>query len=366
MCNSEFAAGGFELFVKQPEDEIVISGCGVISPWGNTADEIFKTVTDEGISSGANGNFCARRVEEFDASKKLGKNGLRELNRATRFGLCAALDCLSEARLEPSEIGEHMGVVIGSHLGHMDHVEEMIQTIMEEGSYGLSPLKAGNGGINVIAAMMGIRFGAKALNTTIHNSFTSGMDAIQHGCRSLSRNHAEYILAGGAEAASRYWLEWHKGNGSILAYEGAGVLLLEKSHTALARGVRSMAVVKGYSTAPYSGINSINKTLAATLKSANLEMDAVDTFVGVGDFGAEPIEAKSLTELGFTGSSLFSRPTLGEGLGVAGIFQIMIAIKLLQKGHRNVLIHLFGKNGSTSAMLLSLSNHEQGTASERM
>lgn len=344
--------------MKEQKEDVVISGCGVISPWGNRYAEIFKALKDGQTPIQTDKSFNVSTVNEFDASEILGKKGLKVMNRATRFGVCAALDCLSDARIEISEIGDSTGVVIGSHLGHLDSMEEMIRTVLEEGSYGLSPLRAGNSGINVMAATIGIRIGARAINTTIHNSYTSGLDAVQYACRSLTNNYAEYVLAGGVESASRYCIEWHRTNGSMLAFEGAGIIFLEKSCTALRRGVRPLGVVKGYSTMPYSGLDSINSSIGSTLKSANLGIDAVDVFVGAGDFFGEQVEEKSLSELGFTGSHLSVRQTLGEGLGVTGIFQIMIGVNLLQKGYRNVLIHLFGKTGSTSAIMLSLYNPE--------
>jgi 3-oxoacyl-(acyl-carrier-protein) synthase len=340
---------------KQPSEDLVITGCGGISPWGNRYEDIFKA-TEGPASVPIVKNLRFGTVNDFDAAAKLGKSGLKVMNRATRFGIGAALDCLADARLETAEIGGEIGVVIGSHLGHMDDVEEMIRTILEEGSYALSPLKAGNGGINVMAATIGMRIGARALNTTIHNSYTSGLDAVQYACRSLSNHYAPYILAGGVESASRYCMEWHRINGSRLAFEGAGVILLEKRHTALDRGVKPLGVIKAYSSRPYSGPDSISQSLAATLKSANLGMEAVDVFVGAGDGCGEPAEEQSLFELGFGGSRLSVRESMGEGLAVTGIFQIMLGVNLLQKGCRNVLIHLYAGTGGTATILLSLSD----------
>ncbi|MCW8966279.1 MAG: beta-ketoacyl synthase N-terminal-like domain-containing protein [Candidatus Pacearchaeota archaeon] len=334
--------------MKTQDDDVVISGCGVISPWGNSHEEVFKALINE---QKTDDNF--KTVNDFDALKILGKSGLRAMNRASKFGVCAALDCLSDAQIEAAEIGDETGVVIGSHLGHMDDVEEFIQTIMEDGSYCLSPVKAGNGGINIMAATIGIRIGAKALNTTIHNSYTSGLDAVQYSCRSLANNYAEYILAGGIEAGSRYCMEWHKTNGSIQAFEGAGMIFLEKQRTALERGIKPLGVVKGYSTMSYYGVNSIIKSINLTLKSAGLGIESIDAFVGSGDFSVEQVEEKALSDLGYTGPSRFVRQILGEGLSVNGIFQIMVGINFLQNGCRNVLVHVFGNNGSTSAMIFS-------------
>jgi 3-oxoacyl-[acyl-carrier-protein] synthase II len=334
--------------MNEKNDNIVISGCGVISPWGNSHVEVFKALLSEQKT-----DITFNTVNDFDALKILGKSGFRAMNRASKFGVCAALDCLSDAQIDATKIGDETGVVIGSHLGHMDDVEEFIQIIMEEGAYCLSPVKAGNGGINIMAATIGMRIGAKALNTTIHNSYTSGLDAVQYACRSLTNDYAEYILAGGVEAASQYYMEWHKSNGSLQAFEGAGMIFLEKQRTALERGIKPLGVIKGYRTMSYYGINSINRSIDLTLKSAGLGVESIDAFVGSGDFSVEQVEEKSLSNLGFTGPSRFVRQILGEGLSVSGIFQIMIGINFLQNGCRNVLVHVFGNNGSTSAMILS-------------
>jgi 3-oxoacyl-[acyl-carrier-protein] synthase II len=336
--------------MREQNDHIVISGCGVISPWGEGYEAISEFLANDQKSKNS---FTINNVSGFDASQKLGKSGLRAMNCATKFGLAATLDCLADAGLNTTAVDTKMGVVIGSHLGHMDRLEEMMKTILEEGSCGLSPMGSGNGAINVMASAIGMRIGARALNTTINNGYTSGLDAVQYGCRSLVNNHAEYVLAGGVESASRYYIEWLKANGCNLAFEGAGLILLEKSATALQRGITPLGTVKGYSTTPYLDLNSVERSIGMALKRAGLRVEEIDAFVGTSDLYGEQDEGITLLGLGFTGPRLFLRQVLGEGLAVIGIYQMMVGIDLLKKGCRNVLIHLFGKESNSSSLILS-------------
>lgn len=340
------------MYMNEKNDHIVISGCGAISPWGEGYEGIGKVLANNQMSK-KNNVFSINTVSGFDASQKLGKSGLRAMNLATKFGLVAALDCLADARLNTLVVDTKVGVVLGSHLGHMDRLEEMMKIILEEGSCGLSPMGSGNGAINVMASAIGMRIGARALNSTINNGYTSGLDAVQYGCRSLVNNHVEYVLAGGVESASPYYIDWLKANGCNLAFEGAGLILLEKSSTALQRGINPLGTVKGYSTTPYLDLNSVERSICIALKHASLRIGEIDAFIGTSDLYGEQDEGKILLGLGFNGSCLFLRQALGEGLAVSGIYQMMAGIDLLKKGYRNVLIHLYGKDSNSSSLILS-------------
>lgn len=338
--------------MDRQNDDIVVSGCGVLSPWGESGGVINEVLLNNQMST-KNNDFGLQTVRGFNPSQQLGKSGLRAMNSATKFGLAAALACLNDAKLDTAAVDTETGVVLGSHLGHLDKLEEMIKTILTEGSCGLSPMGSGNGAINVMASTIGMRIGARALNTTINNGYTSGLDAVQYACRLLGKNHAAYVLAGGVEAASRYYVEWLKANGCKRAFEGAGMILLEKSTTAQQRGITPLGWVKGYSTTPCINLNSVGRSIGNTLKHAGLRIREIDAFVGSGELYGEQEEVAALSRLGFTGPRLFFRQVLGEGLAITGIYQIIVGADLLKRGCRNVLIHLSGKEGNSSSLILS-------------
>ncbi len=338
---------------KTAEQEgIVISGVGVVSPWGLTHKDLVNAfLYGEKEFTKSRDDSCCEKVENFAAEELIGKNGLRYLNSATRYGIYAALQCLQSANLLNQK--EKMGVIIGSHLGHLDMLEKMIGEILTEGSRALSPLSSPNGAPNVIASAIGSRTGGKALNATIHNGFTSGLDALIYGCQMLTDGRADFLLVGGAEGISPYYLQWLKAHGFKHVFEGAGLILVEKSATATARGKLPQSKVVGCYSRPWQGGDSVQQCIIRLLGKTGLQINQLDAVVCAGSFNRKKPEKVALDKLGYMGSRYYCRELIGEGLAVSGLFQIIFGLELLQKGAKLVLVHQYGIPGNCSAIILS-------------
>jgi len=295
--------------------------------------------------------FNIETIDHFDSIQKLGKKGLRQMNRSAVFSTYAALKCLSDSRLIVSDASNELGVVLGTQFGHLDRQEQMMKVIIDEGSRNLNPTDAGYGGLNVLASMISIRVNAKSVNATINNGCTSGLDAIQYACWMINRDHAKYILVGGVETTSTYYLEWLQANNFNLAYEGAGFIHLEKPETATKRGAKIYAFIRDYSTFPYVEANGIAKSIDHALINAGIGAEEIDLFIGGNEYEYVNYDNSRFHPKHI----LFIKDILGEGMAITGIYQVFTALHLLNDNYTNVLIHLCGHGGNSSSIILSKS-----------
>lgn len=342
------------MVTKLKEDKIVISSCAMVSPWGFDCIDFINQL-DTRIN-GHNVHLDDFNVEKVDISKLeslMDGKGLRHMSYATKYGIYAAKSCLSSSCLDGAVNGFDTGVVVGSHLGHVDVLTKMMNTINEEGANGLSPLASGNGAINVMASTIGIKTASKALNTTIHNGFTSGLDSVIYSCNLLVNGRADYFITGAAESESTYYTDWLKAHGCNTCYDGAGMLIVEKNQTAMKRGIEPLGEIKGFSTVPCCGLPSIKQNLKLLIEASSLQPEEVDGVIYAGSFEGEDLEKIAFKELGIGGNIFNIRAFVGDGLSLTGIAQVIYGLELLKKGYKNVLVHLCSYSGNLSGLVLS-------------
>ena len=330
------------------KNEIAVTGIGLISPWGEQVEDVVSAL-DKMKKSESGKIFVTESIDRFDSVQKLGKKGLRQMNRSAVFGTYAAIRCLSDSGVDVSNLSDELGVVLGTQFGHLDRHEQMLKIIREEGARNLNPTDAGYGGVNVLASMIGMRTNAKSVNATINNGCTSGLDAVQYACRMITGHHAAHILAGGVETSSKYYYKWLQANQNIRAYEGAGFIHLEKPETAEKRGVKSYAAVRGFSSFPFVEANSISKSMSRALTNADVGAEEIDLFVGGDKDSYKDCEIAKFQPK----HKVFIKDILGEGMAVSGIYQILISLHFLKNNYANALIHLSGREGNSSSIILS-------------
>ncbi|HEY3121488.1 MAG TPA: beta-ketoacyl synthase N-terminal-like domain-containing protein [Vicinamibacteria bacterium] len=198
----------------------------------------------------------------FAPEEKLGRTGLLYKDRATRLALCATREALLDAGLPvaaPEQVaGEGLGVVVSSNLGNLDTVCRVVESIHAASVKVTSPLDLPNASSNVIASTIAIRFGCRAVNLTVCNGATAGVDALHFAANAIRAGRARRIIVVGVEPfnpvvgrlmreSAIAWL----GTADILRLgEGAGAVVLEAEGSALARGARIYGRIGGYGFAP--------------------------------------------------------------------------------------------------------------------
>jgi 3-oxoacyl-(acyl-carrier-protein) synthase len=329
------------------KNEVAITGVGLISPWGERIEDIVSALNKTEKSDGDK-PVVMKTIGQFDSVQKLGRKGLRQMNRSAMFSVYAALQCLSDSNLDASLASDELGVVLGTQFGHLDRMEQMMKVIRDEGARSLNPTDAGYGGLNVLASIIGVRTNAKAVNATINNGCASGLDAALYACGMITGGHAKYVLAGGVETTSKYYLEWLRANQNDRAYEGAGFIQLEKPDTAERRGIKPYAVIRAFASLPYVGADCVTKSMNKALMSASISAEEIDLFIG-GDKCSYKYENSKFQPK----RKIFIKDILGEGMAVSGIYQLLIALRFLKDDYRNALIHLCGQGENSLSVILT-------------
>ncbi len=256
---------------------VVITGMGIVSPVGNTAEEAWAAVLAGRSGIGPitrfdSEKFSARiagEVKNFDPAKFIEKKEIKKMDAFIHYAVAAAQEAMDDSGLKITEANaERVGVDIGSALGGLAVIEREQEKLLNAGPGRISPFFIPATIINLAAGQVSMRFGAKGPNTAPATACASGAHAIGDSFRMIRRGEVDAMLCGGGEAAvtvtgiggfaamralstrndapTEASRPFDKGRDGFVMGEGAGILLLEGLDQALERGAKIYAEVVGY------------------------------------------------------------------------------------------------------------------------
>lgn len=317
---------------------VVITGVGVVSPVGNDAQTFWNSLLEgkSGIDRVAAFDASdyptqiAGEVKNFDPEQYMDKKDIRRTDRFVQFGLAAAKMAVEDAKLEITpENAERVGVYIGSGIGGLTTWEEQHSVLLEKGPRRVSPFFIPMLIANMASGAVSIQYGAKGPTSSAITACATGTNAIGDALRLIQFDHADVMIAGGAEATVRPMAfagfcsakamstrnddpqkasrPFDKDRDGFVMGEGAGVLILEELEHAKKRGATIIAEVLGYGmsadahhiTSPSPGGEGAARCMASALKDAGVDptevqyINAHGTSTGQGDI-AETQAIKSV------------------------------------------------------------------------
>jgi 3-oxoacyl-[acyl-carrier-protein] synthase II len=269
-------------------ERIVITGIGVVSPFGVGRDRFWQYV-----SGGCSGT---RAITEFDASDfacrvaapvtgvtiddvpalegdDLWDPGYRadpkRYSRAALIGVIAAREAWADAGLRIAE--PNAGVVIGSGGGGIDVGERQYYDFFAEHGKRVTPYAIPVSIVGMVSSEISISLRLRGVSHVLSCGCTSSSDAIGYAAALLRAGDADVILSGGTDAcvtpgmifgfsrmkavsvaynerpaeASR---PFDKGRDGFVLGEGAWMIALEREDRARARGARIYASIDGYAS----------------------------------------------------------------------------------------------------------------------
>ncbi|KMZ40369.1 beta-ketoacyl-ACP synthase II [Brevibacillus sp. HB1.3] len=307
---------------------VVITGVGVVSPVGNDAQTFWNSLLEgkSGIDRVAAFDASdyptqiAGEVKNFDPEQYMDKKDIRRTDRFVQFGLAAAKMAVEDAKLEITpENAERVGVYIGSGIGGLTTWEEQHSVLLEKGPRRVSPFFIPMLIANMASGAVSIQYGAKGPTSSAITACATGTNAIGEALRLIQFDHADVMIAGGAEATVRPMgfagfcsakamstrndepqkasRPFDKDRDGFVMGEGAGVLILEELEHAKKRGATIIAEVIGYGmsadahhiTSPSPGGEGAARCMASALKDAGVDptevqyINAHGTSTGQGD-----------------------------------------------------------------------------------
>ncbi len=286
---------------------VVVTGLGAISPIGVGTPEFMA-----GLRAGRNGaktvsafgtdgyeHAVACEVVNFDPAQWLVNLDPAELGRVSQFSAAAARMAFDDAGLGAAGLRGRRGLIaIGTTYGESRDFDHLVEQEVTRGPEWMDPAIARrvNAGRLSVTIAHELRL-ADVEAVTIPTACAAGNYAIGYGFDAIHSGEADFALCGGADALCRmsfaafYRLgvmapercqPFDKDRRGMLTGEGAGVLMLEDSASARARGARVYAEVLGYGlncdadhpVAPNP--NSVARCMKLALRDAKIKPDEVD------------------------------------------------------------------------------------------
>ena len=360
------------------KERIVITGIGVISPFGDGVVPFWDALIHGKNGIGKVSLFDASELncqvaaecKDFDATKYMDHKEVKRSDRYTHFAVAAAKLAMQDAGLNESNlIPERFGVLIGSGVGGMDTIETQARAFIERGPRRVSPFMIPNLLANMSSGVVAIALGAKGVNFSVVSACATGTHAIGEALLHLQAGREDVILAGGSEAAvtplafagfcamkamatnfndepQRASRPFDADRCGFVMGEGAGVIALERYDHAVARGAHIYCEISGYGatcdayhiTSPDIEGRGLSQCLARTLEDANLNSEDVDYINAHGT--STPYNDKFETAaihkvFGGHAKKLMVSSTksmTGHMLGAAGAIEAAVCAKTIETG----------------------------------
>ena len=349
---------------------VAVTGLGALTPLGPDVAAL-----EEGLLSGRSGvrllhepEFAAlpaRLAATVDLTDRIDRVQARSLDRVQQVALVAAREAWADAG-SPQVEPERLAVVIGSGIGGALTILGQHDVLREHGPRRVSPHLVPMLMPNGPAAAVGLELGARGGVHCPVSACASGAEAIALALELLRSGRADVVVAGGAEAcvhplplagfaqmralstrhdspeqASR---PYDKGRDGFVLGEGAGVLVLERTDFAQARGARVHGHLAGaglasdahHVTAPDPAGTGAARSITAALQDAGVQatdighINAHATSTPLGDLA----EARALViALGDHRPPVTAtKSCTGHLLGAAGAVEAIATVLALTRG----------------------------------
>lgn len=381
--------------------KVLVTGVGVISPVGNTVDEMWTSIRNGVSGIGRITKFDPSRVDakvaaeikNFDVTKYVELKESRRMALFTQYAVAAAKQAWQDSGLAAGGVEpERVAVMIGNGIGGKEVDEEAYHTLFERGPSRLSPILIPKLIANEAAGNVSIALNAKGAAHTVVTACASGTDAIGIALDMIRAGRADVVIAGGTEAtvteycvggfcsmkalSTQYNDEPEKAcrpfdakrDGFIMG-EGAAILILESEEHAKARNAHVYSEIAGYGasgdayhlTAPDPEATGAVRAITLALKDAGVDPndvdyvnahgtstvlnDAMETKAVKAVFGAHAYELKMSSTKSMT----------GHLLGAAGALEAVICSLALRDGFYPATINQ--ENPDPMCDLNSVPNH---------
>ncbi|WP_369390541.1 beta-ketoacyl synthase [Streptomyces sp. CG1] len=331
---------------------VVLTGLGVVSSIGLGATEFLA-----GLRAGRSGarpisvfetsgysHSTGCEVTRFDPGRWITNLQLDQLGRAAQFSVAAARMAVEDSGLDPAALRERRGLIsIGTTDGESYDLDQLVETEITLGAEKMDPAAARRVPAGHLSVAIAQELGLSDVEAvTVPTACAAGNYAIGYGYDAVSSGEAEFAFCGGADAMCRKTFTGFYRLGTIapdrcqpfdvdrqgiLTGEGAGVLVLERLESALARGAHIYAEVLGYGlncdayhqVAPNQA--SVARCMERALENSGITPEQVDLISAHGT----GTKANDVTEVGAIRQVFGGRPPrtvsmksmLGHSMGAA-------------------------------------------------
>ena len=352
---------------------VVITGIGVVSPFGNGVPDLMKGI--------AEGRSSVRRMEgweqysglhslvgapvEMRDEKRIPRQKRRSMGRMSIFAAQAADEALADSGIDlAKEDPWRIGCVIGSTMGSAKSINDAFEIMLPNKDLSLLnstmffQCMSHTAAVNV-AQYLGLNGSIMAPAAAC----ASALHAIGTGYDLIRLGRQDVLLCGGAEelhptvtgsfdilyATSTKYNDrpqmtprpFDRDRDGLVCGEGSGLLVLEDYERAVKRNARIYAEVTGYSTtANGQHVSQSNKEsmvvcMQQALRDAGMQADGIDYINAhaTATLQGDQEEAEAIREVFGAAVPVSSlKGYIGHTLGASGAIELAASLKMMEQG----------------------------------
>ncbi len=345
-----------------------LTGCGAVSPFGGGVEAFWQGVLSgrsalapiRGFDTADLSHALACEVPPESAAPWLSGAETARLERIDQFALAAARQALAAAALDLSALDPgRVAVVVGTTLGAMPIGEAYLRSRRDGAAFAARRLLGLPYAVTAtrLARTLGTR--GPAISPSI--ACASGTHALGVARELIQLDHADVVIAGGAEALCHFVVAgfnclkattatavrpFDARRDGLALGEGAAIAVVEAAAHAEARGGNALVEVAGcglsgdavHMTAPARDGAGAARAMRAALSDAGLTPAAVDVISAHGT-GTPYNDAMEVTAIravfGDTARQLpvhGIKGAIGHTLAAAGTFEAIACLRILCTG----------------------------------
>lgn len=355
---------------------VVITGIGLISPIGNSANESWEGILNnkcgiDNISLFDCTEFKTKldaEIKNFNFEDHFDIKTIKRNDRASLFAICSAREAMKDSKIDENNTDfNRLGVFVSTGIGGFTTVEEQCRISFEKGNKRVSPLFIPMGIVNMPAGNIAIDTGAKGESVSIVTACASSTHSIGEAYRTIKLGLEDAIIAGGTESAicstsmagfenmkalssatdkTRASIPFDKERNGFVMGEGAGVVILEELEHALKRNAKIYAEVIGYGatsdayhiTSPSPDGDGAKRAMERAIEDAGINATDIDYINAHGTSTHLNDLTETLAIKGVFGENYkdvlvsSTKGNTGHLLGAAGVAEAIFCAKAIEQG----------------------------------
>ncbi len=255
-----------EPVVTQPDEDIVVSGIGIISPIGLNVNEFASSLLNaqSGLVSATelDKELSAKRlaglVKNFNPRKLMPTLNLRRVDKVAAYATVASSLALQDAKLWPvAGDGGRVGLVVGVARGASSSYATYLSSVKGSQWNSASPISFPNLVMSSVGGQVSSSLGIRGITSSLVGAGAGGLQALTHALELFRRNrHQDAVIVVTSDELAPFYFQLFERMGllssaaggcpSMSLGEGSVAWVLERASSVKARGGKTWARVHSY------------------------------------------------------------------------------------------------------------------------